>query len=67
MTPAQQAQAAPDARQPGTYPWLRRYPEGVDWHEKFEPVPMPDLLDATVVRYGSRSCSNFLGKVMTYR
>jgi len=62
------AQAAPsDARQPGTYQWLTHYPKGVDWHQKITPAPLYQLLDDAVAKYGSRPCTNFLGKVLTYR
>jgi len=61
-------QAAPaDARQPGTYQWLTRYPKGVDWHQKLTPAPLYQLLDDAVAKFGSRPCTNFLGKVLTYR
>jgi long-chain acyl-CoA synthetase len=61
------AQAAPaDARQPGTYQWLNRYPEGVDWHQRFAPAPLHQLLDEAVARYAARPCTNFLGKVLSY-
>ena len=62
------AQAAPaDARQPGTYQWLTRYPKGVDWNQKLTPAPLYQLLDDAVAKFGSRPCTNFLGKVLTYR
>jgi long-chain acyl-CoA synthetase len=62
------AQAAPaDARQPGTYQWLTRYPKGVDWHQKITPAPLYQLLDDAVAKFASRPCTNFLGKVLTYR
>jgi long-chain acyl-CoA synthetase len=61
------AQAAPaDARQPGTYQWLNRYPEGVDWHQRFAPAPLYQLLDEAVAKYAARPCTNFLGKVLSY-
>jgi long-chain acyl-CoA synthetase len=61
------AQAAPaDARQPGAYQWLNRYPEGVDWHQRFAPAPLHQLLDEAVARYAARPCTNFLGKVLSY-
>ncbi len=61
------AQAAPaDARQPGAYQWLNRYPKGVDWHLKIAPTPLYQLLDDAVAKYASRPCTNFLGKVLTY-
>jgi long-chain acyl-CoA synthetase len=65
--PAMTAQAAPaDARQPGTYQWLNRYPEGVDWHQRFAPAPLQQLLDEAVAKYAARPCTNFLGKVLSY-
>jgi long-chain acyl-CoA synthetase len=53
-------------RQP-SYQWLRRYPKNVDWQQKFTPVPLYKLLDDAAGRYASRPCTNFLGKVLTYR
>src|SRR5262249_52463337 len=65
---AMTAQAAPaDARQPSTYQWLNRYPEGVDWHQRFAPAPLHQLLDEAAAKYAARPCTNFLGKVLTYR
>ena len=46
------AQAAPaDARQPGTYQWLTRYPKGVDWHQKLTPAPIFQLLVDAVAKF----------------
>ncbi len=62
------AQAAPSAtRQPGSYQWLAHYPKGVDWHQSFTPTPLYQLLDDGAAKYGARPCTNFLGKVLTYR
>jgi long-chain acyl-CoA synthetase len=59
--------AAPaDARQ-HPYQWLTRYPKAVDWHQKLTPAPLYELLDAAAARHGARPCTNFLGKVLTYR
>jgi long-chain acyl-CoA synthetase len=61
------AQAAPaDARQSGTYQWLNRYPEGVDWHQRFAPAPLHQLLDEAAAKYAARPCTNFLGRVLSY-
>jgi long-chain acyl-CoA synthetase len=49
------------------YPWLRRYPKGVDWHQAFDPEPHFRLLDQAVRRHGSAICTNFLGRTSTYR
>ena len=61
------AQAAPgDARPTAAYPWLTRYPQGVDWHQKITPAPLYKLLDDAAAKYGTRPCTNFLGKILTY-
>jgi long-chain acyl-CoA synthetase len=69
MTDAVEARRGASGRQPGElrYPWLGRYPEKVDWHQPFKPAPVWSLLDASVARHGNRPCTNFLGKVLTYR
>ena len=59
--------ATADTRQPTSYQWLKRYPKGVDWNRDLVPAPLYALLDASVAKYGSRPCTNFLGKVLTYR
>jgi long-chain acyl-CoA synthetase len=48
------------------YPWLRSYPEGVDWFRKFTPAPLPALLDNAVARSGGRPAASFFGQTMTY-
>ncbi len=48
------------------YPWLRSYPEGIDWFRKFTPAPLPSLLDNAVARFGGRPATGFFGQTMTY-
>ena len=64
---------SPDAR-PGSavegqraYPWLGHYPEGVDWNAQFEPLAVHELLERAVQKFGSRPCTNFFGKTLTYQ
>ncbi len=64
MTSAAQAAAA--AREGAPYPWLSRYPDGVDWFQKFSPVSLGQLLDTAVAKYGNKACTNFLGRTLTY-
>ncbi len=60
--------AAPaNARQSAPYQWLTRYPKAVDWHQKLTPTPLYELLDDAAAKFGTRPCTNFLGKVLTYR
>src|SRR5690554_6951949 len=47
-------------------PWLKSYPEGIDWHAGFEPSLVGSLLDRSVQAYGSRPCTYFLGKRLSF-
>ena len=58
--------AAAAAVTPGLAPWLTRYPQHVDWNEKFTPTAVPFLLDNTVAKYPSKTATSFLGATMTY-
>ena len=49
-----------------SYRWLRTYPKDVDWFQQFKPVPLGHLLDSAVAAHGSRICTNFLGRALTY-
>jgi long-chain acyl-CoA synthetase len=66
MTSAAQA-AATNPVQSAAYQWLTRYPQNIDWHQKLTPAPLFELLDSAAAKYGARPCTNFLGKVLTYR
>jgi long-chain acyl-CoA synthetase len=60
--------AAPgDAGRTAAYRWLQHYPKQVDWHQTFGASPLYALLDGAAARFGSRPCTNFLGKSLTYR
>lgn len=48
------------------YPWLDTYPQGLDWSQTLTGRPLADLLDDTVLRFGDRPCTSFLGKAMSY-
>ena len=49
-----------------TFPWLKSYPEGVDWNADLPVHPLPHLLDEAVRRYGDRTCTDFLGRILSY-
>src|SRR5262245_59071146 len=65
MSPGAGPDGSLEATQP-THPWLRRYPPGVDWHAAFAGRPVHDLLEAAADTHRSRTCTNFLGKILTY-
>ena len=48
------------------HPWLRRYPQGVNWHQQFPAVPLYELIDDASRRFSGRPATNFIGKTMTY-
>jgi long-chain acyl-CoA synthetase len=47
-------------------PWLKSYPEGINWHAGFEPSLVGSLLDRSVQAYGARPCTYFLGKRLSF-
>ncbi|MGE0628238.1 MAG: long-chain fatty acid--CoA ligase [Hyphomicrobiaceae bacterium] len=63
MSDARGAAASVEAK---VFPWIRAYPEGVDWHQSFEPQPLWVLLDRAVADYPDSSCCNFLGRKLTF-
>jgi long-chain acyl-CoA synthetase len=56
-------EAAMDAE---SHPWLRAYPAGISWNTRFTPGLVHQLLDDAVAAFGPRTCTNFLGKRLTY-
>ncbi len=54
-----------NASQPAM-PWLDHYPPGVDWHMPLKVAPLYKLLDDAAARFGHLTCSNFLGKTLSY-
>jgi long-chain acyl-CoA synthetase len=60
-------QAADHAPMAAPHPWLRAYPKGIDWQQAFAPAPLYRLLDEAVAHYPSRTCTQFLGRTLTYR
>jgi long-chain acyl-CoA synthetase len=48
------------------HPWLAAYPEGIDWHARFEPFLVSGLLDEVIPEHGHRPCTYFLGRRLTY-
>src|SRR5262245_9536415 len=47
-------------------PWLKSYPKGVNWDARFEPALLGTLLDWAVQNHGSRICTYFMGKRLSY-
>ena len=66
MSPGARPGSAVEGQRPA-YPWLGHYPEGVNWNAQFEPLAVHELLERAVQRFGSRPCTNFFGKTLTYQ
>lgn len=60
VTVASPPDAAPER------PWLKSYPKGVAWDARFRPALMGGLLDRAVQAYGSRPCTYFMGKRLSF-
>src|SRR6478672_8296247 len=46
--------------------WLKAYPKDIDWGMAFEPALLTCLLDAAVSAHGSRPCTYFMGKRLSF-
>jgi long-chain acyl-CoA synthetase len=44
------------------HPWLKSYPQALDWHQKIPPRAVFEMLDDTVRDFGHRPGFDFLGK-----
>ncbi len=49
-----------------TYPWLRSYPEGVQWDAEIPPAPLYSLIDHAREHYADRPGFDFLGNKLTW-
>jgi long-chain acyl-CoA synthetase len=47
-------------------PWLRSYPEAVEWDTNFTPTVVGNLLARAVQDHGARSCTYFMGKRLSF-
>ena len=46
--------------------WLGSYPADVDWHASMPTETLPDMFDAAVRTYSSKTFTDFLGKKQTF-
>src|SRR3989304_4680684 len=56
----------PGAARAPERPWLKSYPKGVAWDARFRPALVGSLLDQAVQAYGTRPCTYFLGKRLSF-
>ncbi len=50
------------AKPAASWPWLRSYPPGIDWHTEFRARPLYRLLDEAAARHGPKPCIDFLDR-----
>jgi len=48
------------------HPWLKSYPAHLDWDHAYQPTAIGTLLDRAVNDYPGSTCTNFLGRKLTY-
>ncbi|MEM6497218.1 MAG: long-chain fatty acid--CoA ligase, partial [Pseudomonadota bacterium] len=48
------------------YPWLSSYGRDVDWHERFEALPVFAFLDQAAANHPTAVCTDFMGRTTTY-
>jgi long-chain acyl-CoA synthetase len=49
-----------------TWPWLKAYPPGIDWHARFPDQPLYRFLEESVARHRDRPCLDFMGRSWRY-
>ncbi len=49
------------------YPWIKSYPDGVQWDAELPVTMLPQLLDDAVAKWADRPALEFMGKKTTYR
>src|SRR5215510_15234690 len=50
----------------GDFPWLKAYPKDIDWGMEIQLSLLTSLLDDAVVAHGSRTCTHFMGKRLSF-
>jgi long-chain acyl-CoA synthetase len=51
---------------PAEMPWLKNYPEGINWDLQVPSVPLFSFLEQTIAKYGERDALHFAGHIYTY-
>jgi len=66
--PQDPATSDQDAQSPlSSLPWVNSYPDHLAWDQDYAPMAVGDLLDRAVNEYPDATCTNFLGKKLSYR
>ncbi len=54
------------AKKAANHPWLKSYPDGLDWHGEIAPKPVFSLLDRAVADFPNNPAMDFMGKITSY-
>jgi long-chain acyl-CoA synthetase len=49
------------------HPWIKSNPDGVRWDAELPAMPVQQLLDDAVARWGDLPAIDFMGRVLSYR
>ncbi len=49
-----------------SWPWLKNYPEDIDWHAAIETGPVTVMLDRTVQKLSAQPAFDFMGQVTSW-
>jgi long-chain acyl-CoA synthetase len=49
------------------YPWLKNYPEGIEWDMPIPSVPVFAMMDENIDEHGDKPAFDFLGKKQSWR
>lgn len=44
------------------FPWVKNYPDGIQWHEEIPVFPVYEMLDQTAEKYGDSPAFDFFGR-----
>ncbi len=50
-----------------SWPWLKTYPAGIDWHAEYPGRPLHELLHDAAAKHADKPCLDFLGRGYSYR
>jgi long-chain acyl-CoA synthetase len=53
--------------EPATWPWLKSYPVGIDWHADYPGRPIHELMLDAAAAHAAKPCLDFMGRGYSYR
>ncbi len=53
--------------EPATWPWLKSYPAGIEWHTDYRGRPIHELMLDAAAAHSDKPCLDFMGRGYSYR